>query len=542
MDKEIAYLVGLMCARGHIFGDDKRIILEFAHKNKTIEGIAYCPKCGDFATEKKDNNEKDNLICKSCNSKVDKSVKKVYEQKESTLDSIQEEIIPFLKKKIDVNFEVVGNDHMTFLILNFNLNDKNFEIIKSMFKGKTSFDSFEIPLEIYRTGRSTKVEFVNGFMDSAGFFNSGGWLNRNGKYGSGRMRAYLQIVRNWKMPVLICNFLKKDMSLPIHTIDWGHPNIRDSDMEDYYNSNPLSWSREHQVKFFPEYYAQFKLRLDHKQKMFNELREHNRKVGFDNNDDCNPPKPIGLGKLKPYHFGENDKRIPKQVRKHCDAYWQVCDDMGCIFSDKNISKSENKEIYYLTGKDQDLNLKEIEKEFNNKRKKITKAIIKKNQNKIKTKESKITKEQRKNPEQRLYEPISRWFKGYLKLNSFENTKVHDTSAYYLDKFILQNDLYDEFSFCDRFKIKPDIVGFLLDKKQLGFVEVKISELSLKDIGQLMGYCLVALPEFALLISPKKPSINLIKILKSNPYLLNYSANKKIKIGTWNKNECKLLEF
>ena len=46
MDEIEAYLIGLMCGRGHIFRKDKRIIIEFAHKNKVIEGIAHCEKCG----------------------------------------------------------------------------------------------------------------------------------------------------------------------------------------------------------------------------------------------------------------------------------------------------------------------------------------------------------------------------------------------------------------------------------------------------------------------------------------------------------------
>jgi len=53
IDKELGYLIGLMCGRGHIILKDKKIIIEFAHKNKEVYGIAYCPNCDGLATEEK---------------------------------------------------------------------------------------------------------------------------------------------------------------------------------------------------------------------------------------------------------------------------------------------------------------------------------------------------------------------------------------------------------------------------------------------------------------------------------------------------------
>lgn len=537
MNIQFAYLVGLICARGHLFRKDKRIIIEFAHKNKNIEGIAYCPKCGDLATKRSKNNPEGFLFCKSCGAKVDKSVKKVYEQKQSTIKSLKENITPFLSEYFKISFDIAGNDHMTFLIMDFQEDTKKFEQVSKLFFNKSSFDSFIIPNEMYSESKENKVEFVNGLLDAAGFFNAGGWFVRKGKHGNSRMRAYFQIVRNWKMPVLICNFLKSELQLPIQTIDWGHPNIRDSNMKDYYNSNPLSWSREHQVKFLPEYYNIFKLKMKHKQEMFNELVAHNLKVDFDSNDDCNPPNPISKGQLKPYHLGESDTRIPLKIRKHYDAYWQVCNDIGCVFSNECIKNSYNPKLLYLLGKT-DGDSHTVAEELDDYRKKLTNKIIDKNKTHEVKRETKITKIIRTNPEQKLYKPISEWLEKDLK-HSFSESKVHDTSAYYLDKFILQNNLYDEFSSCEEYKIKPDIVGFLVKEKQLVFVEVKVGELTIKDLGQLLGYCLVANPRRAILISPKKPSLNLLKALKTNPNLLRYN-NRTIEIGVWKDNNCEII--
>jgi len=226
INKEIGYLIGLMCGRGHISNKDKKIVIEFPHKNKVAYGIGYCNKCGNLATSKKGDDGED-LTCKVCGNKVPKSVKKVYEQKKSTINSINKIIIPFLKNNLKIDFDIVGNDHMTLLILDFIKEDSKFKEICSLFNGKTGFDSFEIPKELSKVSKDVKIEFVNGLMDTAGFFNAGSWLIRKGENGYGVMRGYFQIVRNWKMPVQICDFLYEQFSLTIQTIDWGHPNMRD---------------------------------------------------------------------------------------------------------------------------------------------------------------------------------------------------------------------------------------------------------------------------------------------------------------------------
>ncbi len=240
-----SYLIGLLCGRGHIYKNDLKLIIEFAHKNSTISGIAHCPVCGWLATEKKVDNPSGDLFCKKCKTIVSATVKRVYEQKKSTIASIWENIVPFIQSHyIKCSYDLVGNDHMTYLIIDFKKDRIGFSEIVNQMNGKMGFDSFEIPISIWETEIENQVEFLNGLLDVAGFFNSGGWLNRIGQNGEGRMRGYFQIVRNWKMPVQICNFIKIKFQLPIHTIDWGHPNIRDSGLNDYYESNPLSWSRE----------------------------------------------------------------------------------------------------------------------------------------------------------------------------------------------------------------------------------------------------------------------------------------------------------
>lgn len=536
LTKEECYLLGLICGRGHIFSKDKKIIIEFAHKNKIAYGIAYCKSCGGLATAQsiRDDEEKE-LICKLCNGKVPFSVKKVYEQRNSTTLSLKEIIIPFLSKEFNISYDIIGNDHMTLLVLDFKKEDVKFRRILEMMNYKTGFDSFIIPAqEISKADKSSKTEFVNGLMDTAGFFNQGSWMPRSGENGYGVMRGYFQIVRNWKMPINICDFLAKNFSLTIQTIDWGHPNMRDQ-------AKIFAWAREHQVKFFPEDYGLFSPKVKHKKKMFSELINHNKKIKF-NKKEIFGISPINDGQIKPYHPEENSSKLPEEIRgKHFDASWQIGLKLGSSYLTEKFSNSTNKEICYLIGKDERIDYKtelsriegirrEKTKVAEMQRKKVEESILEKENRRVRT-----------NPEQILYLPISKYLGKYFSKVYNEQIVFHDTSSYYLNKFISHNQVAQEFEYYQEYKIKPDLVGFVIKNKKILMAEVKATQLSLKDLGQLRGYCLVANPEYAILVSDKEPAINLKKILSINRDILKY-AGKEIKIGAWKNNKLVIVEI
>jgi len=525
-----AYLLGLITGRGHIFIDSKSIAIEFSHTNEFAEGIAHCPKCGWLATE---NN--DGLKCKNpkCGHDVDPTVKKTYNQPQATVESLKSVIIPFLQTETPAHFEITGNKSMTILVLDFKDNIATFDDIIGNFSPEISFDRFHIPRAIYSAEQNSKTEFVNGLLDTSGFASPGGWLNRDGKNGHGRMRVYFQIVRNWYLPVEIDNFLRSEFSLPIHTIDWGHPNIRDGNLTDFFNTRPTSWGREHQVKFFPEYYQGFKFRISSKQKLFEELTDHNVKTVFKSKDDWLPPSKITKGKIKAYHPGEKDLRIPEPGRRHFDAFWQINLAFGCKYLMKLQSGAKRPECFPLTG---DLECTEspkiIEAKFDAIRKMLTAEAEKKRP--VRKGVAKKTRTEKELAEQVMYQPLTIFFAKYLSQKYKERVDTFDTSAGNLNLFLKNKnrDLLEVFDYCDKYRIRPDVVGFLEKRKAIGFIEAKITPLDLKAVGQLMGYCLVAQPLEALLISTKSPSLALIKILKARPDLLTYSPDKKIQLATF----------
>lgn len=536
-----AYLLGLITGRGHFFIESKTIAIEFSHTNEFVSGIAHCPKCGWLATD----NKSGSLKCKNpaCGSMVDPSVKKTYNQPESTVTSLKDSIIPFLQKEIEADYEITGNKSMTILVLDFKNSKQEFNSILSYFHPHTSFDRFHIPEAIKHANVESKIEFVNGLLDTSGFANAGGWLNRDGKNGHGRMRVYFQIVRNWHLPVEIDNFLRSEFNLPVHTIDWGHPNIRDGNLNDFYESNPTSWGREHQIKFFPEYFTQFRFRISSKQSMFDELMSHNEKVEFGERDDWFPPTKITRGKLKAYHPGESDLRIPDPARRHFDAFWQVNLAMGCEYLSKLQSEAKDSDIFSITGEvDLEGDVALIEKEFDVVRKELTdKATNKTRPQKTVSVKRKTEKEL---AEQAMYAPLTVFFSDYLSQKYKEPADAFDTSAGNLNLFLKNRnkELLAAFDYCDKFRIKPDVVGFLEKQKSLAFIEAKITPLDLKCLGQLLGYCFVAQPIEAILISTKSPSLSLIKILKARPDLLTYAENRKIQLATLENGEVKFISI
>jgi len=126
----------------------------------------------------------------------------------------------------------------------------------------------------------------------------------------------------------------------------------------------------------------------------------------------------------------------------------------------------------------------------------------------------------------------------------EPVETFDTSSGNLSLFLKNNNehLLEAFNYCDRFRIRPDVVGFLTKSKRLVFIESKITPLDLKALGQLVGYCLVAQPEEAILVSTVLPSMTLIKLLKARPDLMDYGSGKKIQIATLQRDTVKFISI
>ena len=105
----------------------------------------------------------------------------------------------------------------------------------------------------------------------------------------------------------------------------------------------------------------------------------------------------------------------------------------------------------------------------------------------------------------MYEPVRAWLERRLK----EEWKQGDIFAYdthdkRLSDFINENGLHEfvQDHAYSSFDIKVDITGFIRNKSNSGmvFVECKIPQASLRDLGQILGYSRIARPLQSYLIS------------------------------------------
>ena len=547
LNVSIAYLVGLITGKGYI-EEDNKISIEFPYVNEYVEGIAHCPLCGYLATKP---SGKEFLKCKNeecINSKsaiIDPSIKKRYNQPILFSSSIKDVIIPFLKKGINFKYNLISNSTCSFLTLK--LDQELFSYIKGLFEPAVSFTSFSIPQEMWHVGHDEKHELINGLLDSIGFANAGGWIPRDGKNGHGRMRVYFQVVnRNYKLPVSIDNFIRGNFDLPIQTIDWGHPNIRDGNLVDYFEGKSSAYGREHQIKFYPEYYGDFKFRISSKQELFNELLEHNLKMEFEDREDWFPNgvKEIQEKKIKPIHPMEKNPLLDKKVRVHVDALWQVNLRMGCKYVKSLQEKAFDQNLFEVTGiSDNISNSNQKIEQFN--------AISRRKADEIFERKSpkKTLKKKVANRvlESDTYPPLVQWLKKYIYSRTSNTSYAFDTSSqtifhFFSTKMEQMEVIYDVFTDLESLAIRPDVVGFSKKSKDFYFVESKITSLGLKELGQLMGYCHVAKPKEAFLITTKTISSALVKAVARNREIIKYENGKEVKFGRLYGNNVELIEL
>lgn len=140
-------------------------------------------------------------------------------------------------------------------------------------------------------------------------------------------------------------------------------------------------------------------------------------------------------------------------------------------------------------------------------------------------------------EQHLYEDVRVWLSTRL-LSLFPSSKaeVFDTSRVKLSNFLARRGLTEAFPGSEAFEIEVDITGVVRrgSKAALALVECKVPPITLKDVGQILGYSRVALPVLSLIISPAGTSGSLNMLL--NGYnrvdLLEYGDGRRLKVATW----------
>lgn len=140
----------------------------------------------------------------------------------------------------------------------------------------------------------------------------------------------------------------------------------------------------------------------------------------------------------------------------------------------------------------------------------------------------------------LYEPMRKWLETYLKDKYKRNEIVTVvTNNERLDRVLRRYGIVKEMA--NDIDIQIDILGIARNERsvKLFFIEAKKTKLTLRDPGQLWGYCKLIDPEEAFLMtSASLGSLNKILNVFKREDLLDFGDGKiikKMKIAVWNIN-------
>lgn len=144
-----------------------------------------------------------------------------------------------------------------------------------------------------------------------------------------------------------------------------------------------------------------------------------------------------------------------------------------------------------------------------------------------------------NNEIEMYPDIIRWLEKDLQERFGKKAKritVLDTHHNDLNNFIMKLSYQNFFPEFSTYQIRQDITGFIEyeNRVDLVFIECKINTLKLIDLSQLVGYSCIALPIYAVLLSPKGLGKTLSKLLKvfDRKDILEFRPNRKIQVIHW----------
>ena len=294
IDADVAYLLGLITARGRISesGGVKQIIIEFPYQSLKVDGIS-----GTFDT----------------NTSI-----------RLGLQQIQERILELTGADVSI----VSDENNVALVLRFLRNTMVWRNILMHTQERTGYEHFGVP-EIFfspSVPKDWKREYLRGFADVAGN------VRRANRYIDKSNRVRLDVLNystNWDMPVQLCTLLEEHLTIPVQLITWGHPNLG----RDF---------REHQINIFAVPFGNIGFSLPHKQNILEEFIEQDKKNHPQKTySPCLGRRKLRKGKRKSKDDRENSEKLDDRLNdKHFNAYWQICKKLGCPRTPKILQQGD----------------------------------------------------------------------------------------------------------------------------------------------------------------------------------------------------------
>jgi hypothetical protein len=281
MDADVAYLLGLIVARGSLTTSEqvRQLTIEFPYSSLRLHG-----ETSEFDQET---------------------------EISLGLHNIRSRLVNLLEADVDV----VHRSNSVDLVVRFLRNNMMWRNLLLLLEEKIAYPHFRVPQVFLDNSqpKEWKIQFVRGFADVAGN------IRHANRYVDGRHRVRLDVLNyptNWEVPIQLCALLQQQIGVPVQLITWGHPNMGRA-------------FREHQLNIFAEPFLQIGFSFRHKQKVLEELAQKDRET-FPNA--CYRPCPAvrRIRRRKNKDDAEKDERLDVRLRgKHFDAYFQICRELGC---------------------------------------------------------------------------------------------------------------------------------------------------------------------------------------------------------------------
>lgn len=292
MNREMAYLLGMICGNGEIKrgASETRIAIEIPHKK--------------LATE--NNNDV-----------------RIYVRASIT------DIRSVLEPLIGTGLNFTQQDNCSIISFAKRNDEYLMREILRYIGTAVSHENIKIDDEIFSFTHDEKISFLQGFADVTGYIRRSNYFFKPYMH-----RVYLEVPHNWYLVSDICRLLK-DVNIPVQTIDWAHPNMRDGNLVKCNEGKPDFWKKEHQIKIWANEFLPVGFAVLHKKEALiqfaAELMDGIKGEGKDPEEVTHKFYWVGKGKnkTKPPHPGESDDFIPPEIRgNHYDSWKQIAEDLG----------------------------------------------------------------------------------------------------------------------------------------------------------------------------------------------------------------------
>jgi len=292
MNSEMSYLLGMICGNGEIKRGtiDTTVSIEIPHKK--------------LATE--NNNDV-----------------RIYVR--ASITDIRNIIEPL----IGTGIHFLQQDN--YSILSFTKPNNEY-IIREILRytgNAVSHNNIRINSDVFSFSRDERISFLQGFADVTGYIRKSNHFFKTFQH-----RVYLEVPYNWYLVIDICNLLKS-IDIPVQSIDWAHPNMRDGNLKKYSEGKPDFWKKEHQIKIWANEFIPIGFAVIHKKEALETFAEE--LISGLKAEGKNPSNVThkyyweccNRNSVKPNHPKENDLFIPTEIRgKHYNTWREIAKDMG----------------------------------------------------------------------------------------------------------------------------------------------------------------------------------------------------------------------